>query len=240
MEKNSVFVPVDTSEELLRGALGRPPASDLPRTAHGLSQPHNLPVAPGCPLPPLAAPSRPATPCPGRPSWEAGTRRLVGAEGAGSGRAAAAAGVRAGGIPRAGECGASQGESRRHRHHPQIAAPAMSDFDSNPFADPDLNNPFKVRRGGGEGRAACSGHPAAGTGPEGFCWLEASGSRRPPRERGARLRGAGRLGVLSGKAAVLEALGTGVALSRVQVSVFRRPYCSWNNGNCFFQFSPPS
>lgn len=29
-------------------------------------------------------------------------------------------------------------------------APAMSDFDSNPFADPDLNNPFKVsapRRG---------------------------------------------------------------------------------------------
>lgn len=24
-------------------------------------------------------------------------------------------------------------------------APAMSDFDSNPFADPDLNNPFKVR-----------------------------------------------------------------------------------------------
>lgn len=31
----------------------------------------------------------------------------------------------------------------------------MSDFDSNPFADPDLNNPFKVRLGvGGEQCAA--------------------------------------------------------------------------------------
>lgn len=25
----------------------------------------------------------------------------------------------------------------------------MSDFDSNPFADPDLNNPFKVSKGRG-------------------------------------------------------------------------------------------
>lgn len=140
--------------------------SNLPRAAHGLSQPHHLPAALGPPLSPLVVPSRPATPFPGRPFWEAGARRLVGAEGAGSGRAAGAAGVRAGGIPRAGECGAPQGESRRH-HHPEIAAPAMSDFDSNPFADPDLNNPFKVRRGAG--RAVCSGHPVAGTGPGGFC-----------------------------------------------------------------------
>uniref|UniRef100_A0A8C4V5P3 Secretory carrier-associated membrane protein n=1 Tax=Falco tinnunculus TaxID=100819 RepID=A0A8C4V5P3_FALTI len=30
----------------------------------------------------------------------------------------------------------------------------MSDFDSNPFADPDLSNPFKVRLGAGRGRRA--------------------------------------------------------------------------------------
>ncbi|KAF7250471.1 Secretory carrier-associated membrane protein 1, partial [Varanus komodoensis] len=36
----------------------------------------------------------------------------------------------------------------------------MSDFDNNPFADPDLNNPFKVKKGGEEG-AGTPGPPTS-------------------------------------------------------------------------------
>ncbi|KAK4816425.1 hypothetical protein QYF61_016861 [Mycteria americana] len=71
----------------------------------------------------------------------------------------------------------------------------MSDFDSNPFADPDLNNPFKVRLGAagavslprcrGGGRAGCADPRAARGrwGPRAFPRC-VRGGRSLPREVG--------------------------------------------------------
>lgn len=82
------------------------------------------------------------------------------------------------------------------------SAGAMSDFDSNPFADPDLNNPFKVStaprpraragrrggRGGPAGRVSAGSVAGLATSPEGRTGPR---SRRPRSRVGAEPGGSG-------------------------------------------------
>lgn len=139
-----------------------PIAPDAPSSC----PPFLLSRAPTPPFPSPSSPPRPATSPPGRPFW----RPALGAGGGGLGPGPQRLLTAPGGAP--------QGQGRGRRQ-PRIAALAMSDFDSNPFADPDLNNPFKVRHGPG-GSSGDAARLRGGTGSAGGGRGEPPGELGPP------------------------------------------------------------